>query len=176
VGYLSDASSLGIETSSQVEVSHLYDLVRSIVLTNSITAITKALGYSEYVDELVEALRDYVGRFIEVLAIEGTYVSGLASSIAQRIRVPLWELDLPDSSLEEFLSFLIDYRQALTSGRLTGGDALNMLQLTCLTLHIDGCENLLAEIGPLTPAIALQVALTTLAISIGGLGGGSDRT
>jgi hypothetical protein len=176
MSYLSDAGSLGIEVSPRVDLSHLYDLVRGIVLTNSIAAVTKTLGYSEYVDELMEALRDYVGRFIEALAVEGTYVPGLASSIAQRIRAPLWELDLPDSSLEEYLSFLIDYRQALASGRLTVGDALNMLQLTCLTLQIDSCEELLAEVGPLTPAIALQLALTALAISIGGLGGGSDYT
>jgi len=174
MSYLSGVSDLGTETPLQVDPSYLYDLVRGIVLTNSIAAITRALGYSEYVGELVEVLRDYVGRFIEVVAVEGTYIPGLASSIASRVKVPLWELDLPDNFLEEYLEVLIGYRQALTSGRLTRSDALNLLQLTCSTLRIGSCEELLAEVEPLTPAVALQIALTALAVAIGGLGGGSD--
>ncbi len=174
MNYLSGVSDLGSEISLQVDPSYLYDLVRGIVLTNSITAITNALGYGEYVEELIEVLRDYVGRFIEVVAVEGTYIPGLASSMSSRIKVPLWELNLPDSSLEEYLDILIGYRQALASGRLTRDDALGLLQLTCLTLRIDRCRELLAEVEPLTPAIALQVALTALALAIGGLGGGSD--
>ncbi len=176
MSYLSGVSNLGSEISLQVDSPYLHDLVRGIVLTNSITAITRALGYGEYVGELIEALRDYVGRFIEVVAVEGTYIPGLASSMTSWVKAPLWELDLPDSSLEEYLDILIGYRQALASGRLARDDALNLLQLTCLTLRIDRCEELLAEVEPLTPAIALQVALTALAIAIGGLGGGSDST
>ncbi|MDW8010887.1 MAG: hypothetical protein RMH84_04765, partial [Sulfolobales archaeon] len=107
---------------------------------------------------------------LEALAVEGTYVPGLASFLSSSIEKYLWELDSSDASLAEFLSILVGYRASLLKGRVGDEDSRELLNLTCHYLHISSCEELERRLQPLTPHIALQVALTSLALLVGGLG------
>lgn len=153
-----------------VDLDYLDDVISGIVFYNSVLSLASSLGYEEVSGELLWFLKEYVGRFLEALAVEGTYVPGLASYLATKIGKRLWELDISDSSLAEFLNSLVGYRVALAEGSLGPEDSEELLRLTCSCLRISSCEELWRELQPLTPSLALQVALTGLAISVGGVG------
>lgn len=152
------------------DLEYLDDIISGIVFFNSVLSLTNSLGYKEYVEDLVGTLKEHVGRFLEVLAVEGTYVPGLASYLATKIGKRLWELDISDSALAEFLNLLVGYRVALAKGSLGSEDSEELLELTCSYLHIPSCGELRRILQPLTPSLAFQVALTGLAISVGGIG------
>lgn len=153
-----------------VDLDYLGVVESEIVLINSVLGIVRSLGYDEYFEELVGLLREYIGEFLEGLALEGAYVPGLASFLAANIEKRLWESDAPDSALLEFLDMLVGYRAALSKGDVGMEDAEELLKLTCHYLHVSSCEELERYLQPLTPAVALQAALTGLAISAGGIG------
>lgn len=153
-----------------VDLDYLGVVESQIVLINSVLSIVRSLGYDEYLEEIVGLLREYVGEFLEALALEGAYVPGLASFLAAKIEKRLWESGASDSALLEFLDTLVGYRTALTKGDLDTEDAEELLKLTCHYLRVSLCEELERYLQPLTPAVALQAALTGLAISAGGIG------
>ena len=177
MNYASEVSSSEVSSVADIYVRHplldleqLDEVIEGIVQANSMLSVVVALGYSQYSRELLALLRDRVGRFVEALAVEGSYVPGVASLLASRISKRLWELDLSDEELGAFLSLLANYRAALVDGNLDSEDALEMLRLTCFYLQVTRCEELEAYLRPLTPLTALQVALTGLVASAGGLG------
>lgn len=148
----------------------LDELISEIVFTNSVASIIWSLGYHEHLNEVVAMLRERVGRFVEALAVENTYVHGLASFLASKIRRGLWELDLSDDEFAELLRTLVSYREALSEGRLGVSEAVLLLEVVCAYLGVTGCYELVELVKPPTPAIALQVALTSLVLSVKGLG------
>ncbi len=152
------------------DLEHLDELVSGTVLVNSVLNIINSLGYRSLSKELASLLKEYVGRLLEALAVEEAYVPGLASFLAMKIRRRLWELETPDGELSEFLNMLIGYRIELARGRLGAEDAEELLRLTCHYLDVYPCERLRERLRSLTPALALQVALTGLAIAVGGVG------
>jgi len=146
------------------------DIVSDIVFVNSVTSVVKDLGFQEHLDELVTSLRNNVGTLIAALAVENTYVEGLAALLSDMISRRLWDIGLPDEDLAGFLGMLVGYRISLSRGELDVEDAVEFVNMTCYYLRISRCEELINYVKPLTPAIALQVALTSLAISVGGVG------
>ncbi len=132
--------------------------------------IVDSLGYHGLSEELSGLLKEYVGSLLEALAVEEAYVPGLASLVAARIKRRLWELDTPDGDLADFLRTLVSYRAELAGGGLGSEDAEELLRLTCRYLGVHSCEELRKRLRPLTPRLALQVALTGLAIAVGGVG------
>lgn len=153
-----------------LDLENLDEVVLGIVHVNSMLSLVWALGYPQYSEELITLLREYVGRFVEVLGVEGSYVQGMAFLLASRISRNLWELDLSDEELGEFLSLLVSYRISLIENGLGVEDARELVRLTCLYLQIPRCEEVEAYLKPLTPLTALQMALTGLAVSVGGIG------
>ncbi|MCX8184443.1 MAG: hypothetical protein RMI56_06165 [Sulfolobales archaeon] len=153
-----------------VDLELVDEVISGITLVNSMIDIVNSLEYQEYSEELVAVLRDYVGRFLEALAVEGTYIPGLASLLSSKIEKHLWEIDSSDRSLAEFLNMIVGYRISLVKGEVGIEDSEELISLTCRYLHISFCEELEQKLQPLTPPLALQVALTSLAISVGGLG------
>lgn len=145
-------------------------LVSDIAFVNSVINVVKALGFQEHLGELVSSLKDMVGTFIVALAVENTYIEGLAHLLSTMISYRLWDIELSDKELIDFLSMLVGYRASLSRGELDIEDSLELINMTCYYLRIAKCEELINYVKPLTPAIALQVALTGLAISIGGVG------
>lgn len=172
MNYISELYSVASEETHglTLDLDYLDDIISGIVFYNSVLSLASSLGYKDILEELVWALKDYVGRFLEVLAVEGTYVPGLASYLATKIGKRLWESDISDSALAEFLNLLVGYRVALAKGGLGSEDSEELLRLTCSCLHISSCGELEHDLQPLTPSLALQVALTGLAISVGGIG------
>lgn len=153
-----------------IDLEYLDDVISGIVFINSVLNITNSLGYSEHSEELVKILKEYIGKLIETLSIEGTYVPGLASLLATKLSKNLWELDTSDSALMEFLNMLVGYRIELARGNLGAEDSEELLKAVCYYLRIPSCEEIKQYLQPLTPPLALQVALTSLALSVGGLG------
>ncbi|MEM1935412.1 MAG: hypothetical protein QXD14_01620 [Sulfolobales archaeon] len=152
------------------DLEHLDGIISGIVFTNSVLNIVNSLGYNEDSEELVRVLKEYVGEFIETLSVDGTYVPGLASLLATKLEKRLWELDTSDGALAEFLSMLVGFRIELARGNLGVEDSEDLLRAVCYYLSIHSCEEIKRYLQPLTPPLALQVALTSLAISVGGLG------
>ncbi|MEM2308461.1 MAG: hypothetical protein QW266_06045 [Sulfolobales archaeon] len=153
-----------------LDLEYLDGVISGIVFINSMLSVVNSLGYYKHSEELVEILKEYVGELVEALSIEGTYVPGFASLLATKVRKSLWELDTPDSALMEFLNMLVGYRIELTRGNLGVEDSKELLKSVCYYLHITSCEEIEQYLHPLTPPLALQAALTSLAISVGGIG------
>ncbi len=154
-----------------IDPDQIVDLVSNIVFVNSVVNVVKALGFQEHLDGLLSSLRDMVGTFIVALAVENTYVEGLASLLSTMVGHRLWDIELSEEELADFLSMLVGYRVSLSRGELDGESSLELINMTCYYLRIVRCEELISFVKPLTPAIALQVALTGLAVSVGGVGG-----